>query len=385
MRVMVLTDASFAHREHQLLTRLEIGLADDGATILHAVPARCSAETVNAFSSTIVRYDDSHSPLWRAARARQLLAATGEVFDTTDTHIDLLHVFGRGAWALAEAVALESGAALVLEVWRADFVEDAVMHARRHVARAAAGAGLLTSSERIGEELGGAVRRIGAQPRIASGVAPWGVASSDFVRIPIDPSRAFAISVLAEARGGRGVAELKCLLEGLQRAARRYENLLVFLDGAAADRPSVWRAARRLKLLDRITAVAEMEARREPILQTDILALPEPDAACRTLPLAAMADGVAVIARPDAAHSSWLNEKTSRLVGALSNDRPATPEEWERAIVAAVENEAETASLRNTARVLVQEDRTLTAYVDAVRGHYQAVLQAAPVTVGATG
>jgi hypothetical protein len=382
---MVLADASFAHREHQLLTRLEIGLADDGATILHAVPARCSAEVVNAFSSALVRYDDSYSPFWRGSRSRQLLAAAGEVLDTTDTHIDVVHVFGRGAWALGESVAQESGAALVLEVWRAELVEDAFVHARRRVAQGPGGAGVVTSSGRIGAELEAGIRRAGMPRTVAAGVAPWGVSASDFVHAPIDPSRAIAVSILAEARGGSGAAELKCLLEGLQRAARRYENLLVFLDGAAAGRPGVWRAARRLKLLDRITTVAEMESRREPILQTDVLLLPEPDASCRTLPLAAMADGMAIIARPDPIHADWLNEKTARLVGGVPGGRSATPEEWERCIVATVENEAETALLRTAARTLVREERTLTAYVDSVRAHYGAVLQARPVSVGAAG
>ncbi len=388
MRVMVLTDASFAHREHQLLTRLEIGLADDGAAILHAVPLRCSADIVNAFSSTLVRYDDSPSPLWRHSRARQLLAAAREVLDVSELQVDIVHVFGRSAWALAEALARETKAALVFEAWRADLIDDALLHARRHSSAGGGRAGILTSSERIEEIVRGAARRDAAKSRVCTGLASWGVPTSESTRPPIEPSRAIAISVVAEGRTGGDLAELRALLEGIQRATRRFDNLLVFLDGAAADRAPVWRAARRLKLLDRVTAVAEMEARREPILQTDILILPEPNGVCRTLPLAAMAEGVAVIARPDPFLASWLNDRTARLVGAAAGEaagRPATPEDWERAIISCIENEADTSSRRLAARSLVREDRTVTAYVEGVRRLYDGVLNAdvAAVAVGA--
>jgi hypothetical protein len=146
--------------------------------------------------------------------------------------------------------------------------------------------------------------------------------------------------------------------------------VLVFLDGAAADRPAVWRAARRLGLLDRLTAVAEMEGRREPVLQTDILAIPEARGVCRTLPLAAMAEGVAVVARPDPYHADWLNQTTARLVG---SSRPPTPDDWESALLSCITDAARTGTLRAGARSLVRQQRTLTAYVGAVRRLYEQV------------
>jgi hypothetical protein len=243
--------------------------------------------------------------------------------------------------------------------------------------------GVLTSSARIEQELRTTLRGRDGEACV-TGTAPWGVPTSDNIRPPIQPGAAVAISVLG---GGRDAAAMRALLDGLRRVVRRRENVLVFLDGAAADRPAVWRAARRFGLLDRLTSVADMEGRREPILQTDILVMsePPPSGVCRTLPLAAMADGVAILARPDPSQGEWLNERTARLVGGAPSERPATPEEWERAIVATVESEAETASLRAAARTVVREERTLTAYVEGVRRHYGAVMEAKPAGVGAAG
>jgi hypothetical protein len=371
MRVMVLTDASFAPREHQLLTRLEIGLADEGAGVVHAVPARCPVDVANAFSSTIVRYDDGFTPLGILSRARQLLLSVSEELDTPEAKIDLVHVFGRRAWGLGTGVARETGATLVLEVWRADLATPALHHARS----SGCPCGLITSSERIAESLRAAGRGGGAPPHV--GVAPWGVPAPESTRpiSALDRTRGVALSIVAEAATGAGVAEVRALLEGVQRAARRLENLLVFLDGAAADRSAIWRAARRLRLLDRVTSVADLEARREPILQTDMLAVPEPNGVCRTLLLSAMAENVSIIARRDPVHETWLNQRTARIIGTSG---PATPEEWENAIVACVENEEETATIRSAARDMVRADRTVAAYVELVRRFYDELAPATP-------
>lgn len=389
MRVMVLTDASFAHREHQLLTRLEIGLADDGAVILHAVPLRCSPDIVNAFSSTVVRYDDSVAPWGRTARARQLVTNAREALDISDLKIDVVHVFGRQAWQLGERVARDTGAVLVLEIWRAELIEQALTVARRQMGDPAnPPLALMTSSDFIGEEMRDAASRAGVAARVNVGVARWGVSVADVMRPPIDPARGFALSVLADGRSGgpsllrtgsSEFADVRTMLEGIQRASRGYENLLVFLDGIAADRAPVWRAARKLRLLERVTAVAEMEARREPILQTDVLMLPENAGVCRTLPLAAMADGVSVIARPDPRHEDWLNKSTAHLVG--EHGRPATPEQWENAIVACIKYTEANAAMRQAARTLIRDERTVTAYIEGVQRFYAEIRKPSPSSV----
>lgn len=365
MKVMVLADRSFARREHQLLTRLEIGLADEGASVVHAVPTACVADPGMAFSSTLVTYDDSPTPFGRSARRRSLLKDLAERLDVASPQVDVVHVFGTGAWGLGFDAAQELGAQLVVEVWRAELVEDAKRLAR--MASEGAGgrrAGLITSSAKIGELLGL------ADGGALTSVAPWGVPVGEGWRGPIDMERGIALSVLAE---GRMSGELKNMLEGIKRAADRLDNLLVFLDGAAADRSVIWRAARKLGLLGRVTAVAEMEARREPILQTDLLLLPEPMGVCRTLPLSAMADGVSVIGRPDDVHAGWLAKGTATLVNDAVRGRPATPEAWERAIVQTVQDREGTTAMREAARAYVRKHRTVTAYVEGVRHHYAQV------------
>jgi hypothetical protein len=390
MRVMVLTDASFAQREHLLLTRLEIGLADEGAAVIHAMPSSCGVEVANAFSSTVVRYDDTPTPLGKSWRARQLLTSAADQLDVDPLRIDVVHVFGRRSWGMAQALALQTGAALVIEVWRADGADAAVRRARAFMRAARrtpmagivgrGGVGLLTSSERIADELRRAVGRGGAREGIAVGVAPWGVSTSDAIRPPIEQTGfgAVAVSVVAD---GDDLGEVRPMLDALHRIARRDPRLLVFLDGAAADRAGVWRTARRMGLLERLTAVAEMEGRREPILQTDILIVPEPTGVCRTLPLAAMADGVALVARPDPYHTDWLNQTTARLVPA------ATPEAWDETITSALQDHPRTASLRAAARSLVRQQRTVIAYVTGVRRLYDEVarVEVKPATTVGVG
>lgn len=367
MRVMVLTDGAFAQREHLLLTRLEIGLADEGTAVIHAVPRSSNLDAANAFSSTVLRYDDTPTPLGRFYRARQLLVTAAEQLDSTEVQVDVIHVFGARSWGLGQALARLTGAALVLEVWRADLVEASLRRARsvQAVTRGRSRVGLLTASDRIAHEL----RR--AAPMLASGigVAPWGIPPGEGGRPPIEDAKgsAIAISILAD---GDDTPEVRVLLEGVSRVARRDPRVLVFLDGAAADRPGVWRTARRLGLLERLTAVAEMEGRREPVLQTDILAVPDTRGVCRTLPLAAMADGVALVARPDPYHADWLNQTTARLVG---TSKAATPEEWDAALTSCITDGARTAALRAGARSLVRQQRTLSSYVGGVRRLYETV------------
>jgi glycosyltransferase involved in cell wall biosynthesis len=190
------------------------------------------------------------------------------------------------------------------------------------------------------------------------------VALSDASHVLLERGRAPAAAIMAT---GKDPDFIGAALEGLAAAGRKSPDLIVFLDGQAGDRPAIWKRARRLKLLDRLTVVADMEEHREPVLRIDLLLQPEPLAEHHSMTLSAMASGTLVIATRDPLVESLNNAEIATLVGG-----PSSPA-WEQAIGGVLDDPDRARSIAALAREYVREEHSLTGHVRAVCAAYESI------------
>jgi len=351
----IIADRSFAVREQSLLSRLEIGLADEGVRVVHAVPIEClGSESVGLYSTT-VGYQDRGFAISRLRRAQELLDTVGEALGNAGG-IDVVHCFGGAAWAIGAEFARLAGAPLIVEVERADELSAAA--ALGGSRGAAAPAMFLCPDPAIGEAM------LGRAPGAQVNTVPWGVHGPSGSRAPFDTGSTVTVAVLVEHGAGKGAA---AALEALASAATTYPGLLAFFSIGDGRDDTVWKQARRLNLLERLSINSEMEARREPILQADLLLLPDASGQQHSLTLDAMAAGMVVIAAADRMNSSLIDGRTARLV------HGATGQAWQEAIRRTLADPAAAHALAASAGEWVGRERSVSAHVSGVLRAYGAV------------
>jgi hypothetical protein len=321
MRVVILADTPFLKREREMLMRLEVGLADEGVRVIHAVPIEMLADAAGVLYSTVVGYESRGLPITRSSRAARLASDIQQQTDQDDLAIDVVHVFaggldsalsigsrlgsaglalvaGSGAWGMGLELCKLARASLMVELWDAASVPGAATLAKRRIG--------VRPIEFSVPEAG--LRRLLRRRASSSSVhvAPWGVHAPPQVPIleivPSDDSgspRPLAIAILTE---GKDPSAVRACLGALATLSDRGVPLMLFagtsLTKLGRD-PAVWAAARQFNLLDRLSLVPDMEARRDPVLDMDVLLLPEAAGRQRTLVLDAMAQGVVVVAAKD--------------------------------------------------------------------------------------
>jgi hypothetical protein len=411
MRVVILADRSFAIREQGMLARIEVGLADEGMRVVHAVPesvmtreapgaswsdasgggqgSGAGGERWGALYSTRVGYADRGPLGTRLLRRSRAAALLNAIRASTPEHlepgVDVVHVFGTDAWGIGADLAELAGAALVLELWRSSAIGAASGLAMERI-----GAGpptLLVSEPSV--EAGVRKRALRADVRRA----PWGVHAPPIdegaaggaaaLRPAYDGARPLAITVLADAGEPAAVG---AVLAGINQALGAGRDSpaapLIFLgteDAVASREAAIWSWARRLGMLDRVTLVPDLEARREPLLQTDALILAEPGGRQRTLALEAMASGVPVLAVADPYVDSLIDRVTCRLVGA-----PAASA-WAALLTelyVAPGGPDQLARLSRSAHAFVRANRTAAAQVGAILAAYAERVPRTPEPAG---
>ncbi|MCW5765128.1 MAG: glycosyltransferase [Phycisphaeraceae bacterium] len=361
--MLVLPDRSFLRRERKLLSRLEIGLADEGVRVLHAVPHGWSSESeaVGVYS-TPIGYNDTGLPWTEGLRAgvliRSILSAAPPGPD--ERVFDLVHAFGEQSWPLAAELAVRTGTVLVLEAWRPS-----------------CGRLLLRTLGRV-KSSGGADRAVViaaddrlVQPlaRVAPGAtivpAPWGVHLPESINPPPRPGQTRSAVLLASGAQASAVHAAFAGLAALtEHGAEPAVDLMVFADADCASRCGLWKLARTLDMHRRLSIIAELEGKRELVLQADALVLPETLGEQRTLVLDAMAHGMPVVAAPDPGLSAIVPATTCATVA-----RP-TADAWAGAL-RPVLGAAPQAPFAASARQWVGANRLASAQVAAVLRVYQ--------------
>lgn len=342
MRVLILADGLFATHERALLSRLEVGLADEGVRVMQATPEDVQASAAGLAEA--ITYPAGLWTLgtaWRARHIKNKAASGGK--------IDLVHVFGGSAWKLGAMVAAVLESELVLEVWRSGLVaraatnewEDAIFLAPDPAIERA----LLQESQGLTVRL-----------------APWGVLTPDEPSRILEAGRAPSVMVVGSGRDGKAT---RAAMEGIAKAAKEAPELLVFVDAREAQIAGLWEVARRLGLLERLSLIEDLEGRRDLLLRGDILVQPEALGEQRTTLLEAMGSGMAVVAARDPVVSTLIDQRTAIVVD--GRDHMA----WGDAIAGLLADRDRARRLGASAREYVREERPASAYVRAVLGVYQ--------------
>jgi glycosyltransferase involved in cell wall biosynthesis len=310
MRLLFMLDRDFAEREHALVRRVEIGLLDEGVRLARCVPHACALGMPSGLIPQAT-YADTGPKIALAWRADRLFRGLERLMPSTspgeEGMFDVVHAWGEDCWDLAAETAESDGADLVLEVYSA----DAVVHARRFErlwSSVLPEAGRCTLSV-PSDELRQAAERAGVRWPVR--VCPWGVFVPEEPRAIRRPGAPVSVCVIGDGGSAESASSVVALLEGVADLGRRREamesagagtlpELLVFLDERlVTSSPDVWRYVQRLNLSGLVSVVADLEGRREPVLRSDMLALPEPTGVHRSILLDAMASGVTVIAAAD--------------------------------------------------------------------------------------
>lgn len=360
MRVLILADELFASRERAMLTRLEVGLADEGVRIIHAIPERSArAQLVTggqAVFSQAITYSDITMPWADRFRAATLARTLSEMpFEEDEKPVDVIHVFGGGVWGLGQSLAKLTNAGLALEVWRIGLVERAAATRSRSLGKPGNDPLFLAPDHTIERAL------LSHGPGMTVRAALWGVHTSDHPREILRTDRVPSIMIVGT---GRDSAAFHAVISGLAQAVKACGEFLVFMDSRAAHRAKVWPAMERLGLLPRVSLIEELEGRQDLLLHGDVLIHPDAEGDQRSILLEAMGAGMAILAAEDRSVSALIDRQTALLVP----DSSAAA--WAAAIEATLLDRDRSNALGRSAREYVRANRPASGYVASVLSAY---------------
>jgi glycosyltransferase involved in cell wall biosynthesis len=353
MRVVVLADALFAQRELSLLSLLELGLADEGVSVVHATPrsSDAHAQQLQGVFRKVVTFTPSAFAWTRKFASHRLAIDLLRQDDDVAEPVDIIHVFGGSLWKTAIDLAGELRAGLVLEIWR-----HGMLHALHNVQVALPERTALLAPDASIERQ---VKSLHLKHPVH--LAPWGLLTTPSREI-FEPARAPAVMVVGS---GRVPARFEAALAGVRAVLDLRPDMLIFCDALAARRANLWAAARRLGLLDRLSLIEDLDGRRDLLLEGDILLHPDAGGEQRSVLLQAMAGGLAVVATHDERVSMLIDGVTARTVKA------DTAAAWEAVLRDILTHQDHAKNLGASARQWVQQHRRASAHIRAVLSAYQ--------------
>ena len=178
-----------------------------------------------------------------------------------------------------------------------------------------------------------------------------------------DPVRPVSASVLAT---GRDPGAVSAALEGLSLAARRHDELMIFLDAVAVKKShDVWRRLRTLRSLDRVSLMPDLESRREPALRSDLFTRPEASSEHRSVLLDAMAAGMCVLSAKDPVVEALQHERTCYVC------QEPTALGWERAVLHALEEPQRARALGTGAQKWIRDSQSVSSQAAALIDAYE--------------
>jgi len=360
MRVVLLADKLFATRERAMLSRLKVGLADEGMRIIEALPAGIQLKDQNAIAQTM-RFEQVGLPLslkWRAqAACRSVLALCDD-----STPPEIVHVFGGSIWDFGFAMAEQLGAALVVEAWRAGLARAAYRVASRHLDRHEPI--ILAPDKELKKTF------LQASPNATIRMAPWGTFVPAESHKILKAGKVWSIMICGT---GINKAAYAAAFEALASCVRARKDILLFADALAARRADLWALAARLGVQDRFSLVDEMDANRELVLRGDVLILPEARGEQRSLVLEAMSQGMPVVAATDPLNSSLIDNQTAKL--ARLEDQAS----WTQAISTILGNPTFVHQLTVSAREYIRQSHRPSRQIGCVIDAYESAVGKASI------
>jgi glycosyltransferase involved in cell wall biosynthesis len=355
LTALLVADRLFAAREQAMLSRIEVGLADEGVRVLHALPEDARGLiSADAAARGVTYRPRGPLPSLRVRAAAALEAALAQpVFgEGAKARVDIVHAFGRDAWPISAEIARQAEAPLVLEVWRAALVDRLTSISRigRH------GLPAVFTPDRTIERV--ATR---ASPGRLVRVVPWGVHCPREPRAHRNADRACAIMIAGRGEDKYAIAEC---LAALGRLVETH-NAMVFMDAEAGRRAGAAAIARQHGFLQRFSLAPDLEGRREPVLRGDLLLLPEALGEHRSIALDAMASGMAVVALADPYVRSLIDGRTCVLVKEAASDL------WTEALAPLLASPEAAHALAERAREFIRTERRASVHVASLLDGYE--------------
>lgn len=359
MLVLFISDGSFGRRENEMLRRLEIGLLDEGVRVLHAVPQSIAADLGDDLTEHII-FPDAGPRLMRPFRIRRLVDELAASLPAS-TDVDIVHAWGGRCWTAARELAIASGATLAVEVWSGRSLDRAQTF-EVETSRVAK-SGLRGFWSVPSQAMLRALRK--SHPTWPVHLCQWGTLPPDAHRKPRDPSRPITIGVIATGVGRRQVS---IMLEGLAKSIGDRTDVLIFLDEAPVSRnASIWRLIRSLNLGNRLSVISDLESRRAPTRELDVLAIPESLGEHRTIILDAMASRCTVIAQADPLCDYLIDNETAIVI------TDPTASRWQAVFDKVLTDADFRDNLGHSAARYVARERAAHAHVESLLAAYRAV------------
>ncbi len=352
MHVLLLADSIFAVRERALLSRLEVGLMDEGVRVTLAAPTDVAPRPEHDVLGRHVSYRAGALSFTRKMRASRL-ARDLTPTDKSGSPVDLVHVFGGAAWGIGIELCRTWEVPLALELWRMGMVERA-----RTVAGSMREPPILIAPDPAIEraalrEARGAVVRL----------VPWGAKPRPESHEILNESRAPALVMLGFGRDE--VASVRAF-EGVARVMETHSDALLFVDADAAARLNIWKRADKLGIRQRVSLIGRLEDRRDLVLRADVVVHPDARGEQRSLLLDAMASSMAVVATEDRSVAALIDGQTARLVPPGANSGA-----WSEAVSAVLDDRDVARTLGASARSYARAKHRVSAHVAAVVDVYE--------------
>ncbi|MGQ0628439.1 MAG: hypothetical protein ACT4PL_10125 [Phycisphaerales bacterium] len=369
MRVVILPDVDFLTREQAMLGRLEIGLADEGVRVVHAIPASAEAPEAAGVYSTTVTYLDKGVPFSAPLRISALVRTLSQAIDDRSPRglpvVDAVYAPGERAWPFAVELGRRLNAGVLLDVWKAALAPAARQLASRVCTRSVV-RGLSLRFLAPDNPSAALLRR--DIPSALAPVVPWGVHPGEIERAGTVASggagETFTVVLLATGADGLAV---RAALEGLSRVASQHPGLLVLVDAGATERLPIWAWAKAHGLTDRLSVISDLEGRRDLVLHADMLIVTEASGEHRSLVLDAFASRMLVVAVRDPM-VEWLSD--DRYAALLDQ---AGPGALARVVHDLIIDPARASLLRDRAFDEIVERRSGSAQVRALLGVIEAL------------
>ncbi|MCC6427607.1 MAG: glycosyltransferase [Phycisphaerales bacterium] len=365
MKILILADEIFAMRERAMLSRLELGLADEGIRVIHALPESAShREPAGVFSRSVAYETSKIGPLRRMLARRLAATIRDPEAEEDDQPVSIIHVFGGSVWDLGLDLATELDSELVLELWRPALREraEALAAARREKPWPVFAVPDPMIERQISDK----------GSRLTVRTTPWGVHMEDQAHRLLPPDRVPAAVIIG---GGHDRAACTAALQGLAQVIPHHREFMIFIDSRVIRRGDLWPIAKRLGLLPSITLIEDIEDRRDLLTQADLLILPEARGENHSIVLEAMAAPMALIAAADPSVGTLIDGRTAMLI-----PKP-DPGLWTTAIRSLLSDPDRTNALALSARDYIRQERSAFRHIKSVLDLYQWMTSSASIPI----
>lgn len=358
MHVLLLADGPFAEHERALLERISAGLLGEGVRTTLVLPKNAGAEF--SLVSEPIRYSNRGLIFTQRIRAQQIAARI--IGSDRDRHVNVVHVFGGGAWPMGLELAEMFEAAIAFEIWRGGLVDRAAaIKVPPHVPVA------YFAPDRPIER---ALVEAGVTSPIR--VTPWGAYAPPR---PTPVLKAGRNASIVFCSSGRDTDACREAFTGVCRVVAEREDLMLFVAESAARRAGLWALAEQAGVLDRISLMDRLEDRRDLVLRCDTIVYPDARHEQRTLLLDAMAHALVIIAASDPLVSIIQDRVTAAVPKAL------TAAGWAEALTERLADRAGSVALGLSAREHVRQHRRASAHIDALVDAYTDLSRSDPIRI----